>query len=60
MPKCAVGVSFELVEAMMRLFTPENRALLAVIRGKKPQSIAELAKYVGRAAPNVTPMLRKV
>jgi len=34
--------SFESVSALLRLLTPVNRALLAVIRDKKPQSIAEL------------------
>ena len=31
-----------------------TRALLAVIRDKKPQSIAELAELTGRAPPNLT------
>lgn len=59
-PKDAGGVSFESVEALMRLLTPENRALLAVIRDRKPQSIAELAGFVGRAPPNVTRTLSKL
>ena len=59
-PKGAGQVSFESVEALMRLLTPENRALLAVIRDRKPQSIAELAEFVGRAAPNVTRTLGKL
>jgi predicted transcriptional regulator len=58
--KGAGGVSFESVEALMRLLTPENRALLAVIRDRKPQSIAELAGFVGRAPPNVTRTLGKL
>lgn len=59
-PKDASGVSFESVEALMRLLTRENRALLAVIRDKKPQSIAELSELVGRKPPNVTRTLSKL
>jgi len=59
-PKDAGGISFESVEALMRLLTRENRALLAVIRDKKPQSVAELAQLVGRKPPNVTRTLSKL
>ena len=59
-PKDAGGISFESIEALMRLLTPENRELLAVIRDRKPQSIAELAEFVGRAPPNVTRTLSKL
>ena len=59
-PKNASGISFESVEALMRLLTPENRALLAVIRDSKPPSIAELAELVGRKPPNVTRTLGKL
>lgn len=52
--------SFESVEALMRLLTPENRQLLALIRDRKPQSIAELAEISGRAAPNLTRTLAKL
>jgi predicted transcriptional regulator len=44
----------------MRLLTPENRALLAVIRDNKPQSVAELAELTGRAQPNLTRTLGKL
>ncbi|WP_152048816.1 HVO_A0114 family putative DNA-binding protein [Aureimonas psammosilenae] len=54
------GQSFESVEALMRLLTPDNRKLLAMIRDRKPQSIAELAEWSGRAAPNVTRTLAKL
>ena len=47
-------------EALMRLLTPENRELLAIIRDRKPQSIAELAQLSGRAAPNLTRTLSKL
>jgi predicted transcriptional regulator len=59
-PPDAGGQSFESVEALMRLLTPDNRRLLAMIRDRKPQSIAELAEWSGRAAPNVTRTLAKL
>jgi predicted transcriptional regulator len=59
-PKDAGGISFDSVDALLRLLTPQNRALLAVIRDKKPQSIAELAELTGRAAPNLTRTLGKL
>jgi predicted transcriptional regulator len=31
-------MSFDSVEALLRLLTPQNRELLAAIRDKKPQS----------------------
>ncbi len=59
-PKDAAAPSFESVSALLRLLTPANRALLAVIRDKKPQSIAELAELTGRAQPNLTRTLGKL
>jgi len=59
-PPDAGGQSFESVEAVMRLLTPENRQLLAIIRDRKPRSIAELATFSGRAAPNLTRTLAKM
>ena len=59
-PKDASGMSFDSVEALLRLLTPQNRKLLAVIRDKKPQSIAALAELTGRAAPNLTRTLGKL
>jgi predicted transcriptional regulator len=59
-PKGAASPSFNSVEALMRLLTPENRRLLAVIRDRRPQSIAELAAITGRAAPNLTRTLAKL
>lgn len=59
-PKDAAGTSFESVEALLRLLTPQNRRLLAIIRDKKPQSIAELAELTGRAQPNLTRTLGKL
>jgi predicted transcriptional regulator len=59
-PKDAGGISFDSVEALLRLLTPQNRKLLAVIRDKKPQSIAELAELTGRAQSNLTRTLGKL
>lgn len=59
-PADAAMSSFNSVDALLRLLTPENRELLAVIRDRKPQSIAELAEITGRAAPNLTRTLAKL
>jgi predicted transcriptional regulator len=59
-PADAAKTTFESVDALIRLLTPENRKLLAVIRDRKPQSIAELAKITGRAASNLTRTLAKL
>jgi predicted transcriptional regulator len=59
-PTDAAKPSFNSVEALIRLLTPENRRLLAVIRDKKPSSIADLAKLTGRAASNLTRTLGKL
>ena len=59
-PADAAKPSFNSVEALARLLTPDNRRLLAVIRDRKPRSVAELAQMTGRAAPNVTRTLAKL
>ena len=59
-PKDAGGTTFDSVEALLRLLTPQNRELLAVVRDKKPQSIAELSELTGRAQPNLTRTLSKL
>ena len=45
---------------MIRLLTPENRFLLATIDQQKPTSVADLAKLVQRAEPNVSRTLGKL
>jgi predicted transcriptional regulator len=59
-PADAAAPSFNSVEALVRLLTPENRRLLAVIRDRKPRSVAELAELTGRAQPNLTRTLAKL
>ncbi len=59
-PADAAMPSFNSVEAVVRLLTPENRALLAIIRDLKPKSVAELAEMSGRAQPNLTRTLAKM
>jgi predicted transcriptional regulator len=44
----------------VRLLTPQNRRLLALIRDRKPQSVAELVAITGRAQPNLTRTLAKL
>ena len=44
----------------MRLLTPENRRLLALIRDRKPRSVSDLAAWTGRAQPNVSRTLAKL
>ena len=59
-PKDASAPSVESVETLLRLLTPKNRELLAIIRDRKPGSIAELAEMTGRKPPNVTRTLGKL
>ena len=47
-PADAGKPSFNSVDAVVRLLTPENRQLLAIIRDRKPQSVAELVEMSGR------------
>jgi predicted transcriptional regulator len=59
-PADAAAPSFDSVEALARLLTPENRKMLALIRDRRPGSIAELAELTGRAQPNLTRTLTKL
>jgi predicted transcriptional regulator len=59
-PADAAKPSFNSVDALIRLLTPENRRLLALIRDRKPGSIAELVQLTGRAQPNLTRTLAKL
>lgn len=59
-PADAAHPSFESIEALARLLTPENRHLLAIIRDHRPQSVTKLAELVGRAEPNLLRTLEKL
>ena len=59
-PVDASKPSFNSVEALIRLLTPDNRRLLALIRDRKPHSVGELAAMTGRAQPNLTRTLAKL
>ncbi len=59
-PADAAQPSFNSVDAVIRLLTPENRLLLALIRDHKPRSVAELVQLSGRAQPNLTRTLAKL
>jgi len=59
-PANVAQTSFESVEAVIRLLTPENRTLLATIDKQKPASVAELARLVKRAESNVSRTLSKL
>ena len=59
-PADAAKPSFNSVGALVRLLTPENRRLLALIRDRKPGSVAELVQLTGRAQPNLTRTLAKL
>ncbi|MDK9716223.1 MAG: MarR family transcriptional regulator [Sulfuritalea sp.] len=59
-PADAAQMSFDSVDAVMRLLTPDNRQLLAVIENSKPASVADLARLVGRAESNVSRTLSRL
>ena len=56
----AARASFDSIEAVIRLLTSDNRRLLALIRDRKPESVAALAAMTGRAQPNLTRTLAKL
>ena len=53
-PPDAAQASFESIDVVFRLLTPENRRLLALIRDRKPRSVAELAEMTAQTEPNLT------
>jgi len=59
-PPDAAAPTFESVDLVVRLLTPENRQLLSTIRNRKPRSVTELAQMTGRAQPNLTRTLAKL
>jgi predicted transcriptional regulator len=59
-PPGAARMSFNSTEALLRLLTPGNRALLALIRDRRPDSVVALAKLSGRAQPNLTRTIAKL
>ena len=59
-PVHAGQISLESAEAIARLLTQENRHLLSVIDREQPESVAQLAKLVQRAEPNVSRSLAKL
>lgn len=59
-PENASQASFNSIEALIRILTPENRSLLSVIRDQHPQSIADLEKLTGRASPNLVRTLARL
>jgi predicted transcriptional regulator len=59
-PADAATPSFESAEVLLRLLTPENRDLLKIIRDKRPQSVADLARLTHRAGPNLLRTLAKL
>ncbi|MGH7041118.1 MAG: MarR family transcriptional regulator, partial [Acetobacteraceae bacterium] len=48
------------VDALMRLLTPENRGLLAMIAAEKPRSVSDLAARSGRDQGNLSRTLDKL
>lgn len=59
-PVNAAHPSFNSIDSLTRLLTPDNRRLMAIIRDERPSSIAALAKRTGRAAPNLARTLTKL
>jgi len=59
-PADAGQVSYESAGAILRLLTPDNRKLLALIDEHKPASVAALAQLAHRAEPNVSRTLNKL
>ena len=47
------SISFQSIDQFRKFLTPKRLQLLRIIRHKKPGSIYELAKFVGRSPENV-------
>jgi predicted transcriptional regulator len=56
----APRISFNSTEALLQLLTPANRVLLALIRDRKPDSVAALAKLSGRTQPDLARTIAKL
>jgi predicted transcriptional regulator len=59
-PADANQPSFNSADVLLRVLTPENRILLRLIRDKRPESVAELARLSQRAEPNLLRTLAKL
>ena len=59
-PAQANATIYESAEALLRLLTPDNRKLLALIAQQRPQSVAALAALSGRAESNLSRTLAKL
>lgn len=59
-PAGASQVSYESADAILRLLTPDNRKLLALIDKHQPESVAALAHLAQRAEPNISRTLNKL
>jgi predicted transcriptional regulator len=59
-PAHAAAPSVHSASLIARLLTPENRALMSVIRDSLPESVAQLAAMTGRAPSNLTRTLDKL
>ena len=59
-PAHANAPVYESADALLRLLTPDNRKLLAMIAQKQPKSVAALALLSGRAESNLSRTLAKL
>ena len=59
-PAQANAPVYESADALLRLLTPDNRKLLALIAQKQPKSVAALAVLSGRAESNLSRTLAKL
>jgi predicted transcriptional regulator len=59
-PAQANAPVYESADALLRLLTPDNRKLLAMIAQKQPKSVAALALLSGRAESNLSRTLAKL